>query len=162
MQMKRLHCICMQAAPLQCSLQSMKCGGQELTGMLPSRCLRTDRPVDIAGISAVQGCGPMLSKSNDKRRHVPTTMNSSAVSFFAFGALLPAAAGWDAMPAAAADPPAVAPLRPAFGEVVIEAGNLLPLTLGLSAVAGDAGFVTRLFSLALLTVCKAMGDCESA
>ena len=88
-------------------------------------------------------------------------MKSSAVSFFAFGALLPAAAGWDPALAAAADPPAVAPLRPAFGEGVMAAGDLLALTLGLSAVAGDAGFVTRLFSLALLTVCKAVGGCES-
>ena len=98
---------------------------------------------------------------NAKRRQAPTTMKSSAVSFFAFGALLPAAAGWNAALVAAADPPAVAPLRPAFGEGVMAVDIFLALTLGLSALAGDAGFVTRLFPLVLLTACKAVGDCES-
>ena len=88
-------------------------------------------------------------------------MKSSAASSFAFGVLLPAAAGCDAALVAAADAPALAPLRPAFGEGVIAAGDFLALALDLSAMAGDAGFVTRLFSLVLLTVCKAVGDCES-
>ena len=67
---------------------------------------------------------------------------------------MPAAAGWDATPLAAAGPPAVAPFRPTFGEGVMAVDIFLALTLCLSAVAGDAGFVTRLFPRVLLAIYK--------
>ena len=88
-------------------------------------------------------------------------MKSSAASFFACGALLPAAAGWDAAPVAGPGPPAGILLRPIFGEGATAVGNFLALTLCLSEVAGDNGFVTRLFPLVLLAVYKAGGSCEA-